>query len=307
MQVFNDFVNLTEPTAVALGLFDSVHQGHKAVILKAVEGKIDGLKPIIVTFKTDVCAPRKKQNVKYIMQDKTKLELIEKIGVEFVVNPQFELLRDIEPEDFVEKVLIGKLCARRVCCGYDFKFGKNARGDIKLLEKLCAQHGIELAVVPPVMQNSVIISSTLIRKLLELGDIERVNEMLGYNYFIDFEVVEGNKIGRTIGTPTANQIFPQGVLVPKYGVYASYAYVDGVQYNAVTNVGIKPTVSKTQMLPLAETHIMDFDGNLYGRCIKVELVDYIRDERRFESVEVLKQNIAIDLKKATNVLNYKKF
>ncbi len=306
MEVLTDFVNLTEPTSVALGFFDSVHQGHKAVILKAVEGKIDGLKPVIVTFRTDESAPIKKQNVKYIVQDKTKLELIDKIGVELVVTPQFEMLRDIEPEVFVADFLIGKLSAKRVCCGYDFKFGKNARGDIKLLEKLCSQYGIELAVVPPVMQNSVIISSTLIRKLLELGDIERVNEMLGYNYFIDFEVVKGNQLGRKIGSPTANQLFPSKVLVPKYGVYASYAYVDGKQYNAVTNIGIKPTVSKTQMLPLAETHIIGFDGDLYGQCVKVELVDYIRAERRFDNVDELKQNIALDLKKATNVLNYKK-
>ncbi len=306
MEILNDFVNLTEPTSVALGLFDSVHQGHKAVILKAVEGKIDGLKPVVLTFKTDSCAPVKKQNIKFIMQDKTKLELIEKIGVEFVVNPQFELLRDIEPEEFVIDFLIGKLSAKRICCGYDFKFGKNARGDVNLLEEVCKQHGVEVAVVPPVMQNSVIVSSTLIRKLLELGDIERVNDMLGYNYFIDFEVVRGNQLGRVIGSPTANQIFPDGILVPKYGVYASYAYVEGKQYNAVTNVGIKPTVAKTQMLPLAETHIMGFDGDLYGKYIKVEFVDYIRDERRFDSLDELKRNIANDLKKATNVLNYKK-
>ena len=145
----------------------------------------------------------------------------------------------------------------------------------------------------PFCLDGCVVHSTAIKNLIKSGEIARANKLLGYNFSIEGKVIEGNRIGRTIGSPTINQLFPDNIVMPKFGVYKSVTYLDGRTMPSVTNVGVKPTVGYKDS-PLAETHIMDYDGDLYGRTLRVSLLDFIRPERRFESVDELKNQLDRD-------------
>ncbi len=281
-------------TAVALGFFDGVHRGHRAVIGRAVKEKENGFLPTVLTFTTEYVQPARKRGMKKILTERLFLEAMQEIGVEIVEMPPFEEIMDLPPREFVEKVLCGYLKAKVVVCGRDFRFGKGASGDLSLLRELCGEYGIRLEAVDPLLDGGKPISSTRIRQCLADGAIETANWLLGYRYSFDFEVAHGNELGRTIGIPTINQIFPEQYLVPRFGVYASYTVLDGKRYKSITNVGVKPTIQGNR-LPLAETHIMGVDDHLYGRNIKVSLVKFIRPEKKFNSFEELTAEIRANI------------
>ena len=288
-------------TAVALGLFDGIHLGHRAVIDRAVAQKENGLSPAVMTFSIDRSAPETKQGMKRLMTDRLRLKRLESIGVEIVMMPAFERIKEFSPEEFVDTVLVKHLHAKLVVCGEDYRFGKKAAGDVNLLRSLCAGYGIEMVTVPKVLADGEPISSTRIRSLLLEGETEAANKLLGYFYSFDFEVAHGLEVGRTIGIPTINQIFPEQFLIPKFGVYASYTYLGGKRYRSITNVGIKPTIAG-QRFPLAETHIFGINSNLYGQHVSVSLVSFIRPERKFETVAELSEEIHANIEQVKKLL-----
>jgi riboflavin kinase/FMN adenylyltransferase len=275
-------------TVTALGLFDGLHLGHRGVIERAVSiaAEHDDAEPAVFTFKTDTVSSKESGGV--LFSDEIKMEIMGEMGVKYIYSPDFALLRDYSAEDFAEKILLEKLNAKYVVCGYDFRFGKNAAGDTDLLKKLCGKHGAKVITVPPVKSESgERISSTAVRELIREGNVRKAAEMLGFDYFLKLPVKSGNRIGRTIDFPTINQQLPRGQVVPKYGVYASLAEFDGRTYRGVTNIGIKPT-------------IMDFDGDLYGKTVKLSLIDFVRPERKFDSIEELKMQIQKDVSSVKN-------
>lgn len=270
-----------EATAVALGNFDGVHMGHRAVIGAAVNSK--GLTPAVFTFAK---LPHSRPAI--VMSDE-KERVIEQAGIELLCCVDFEEVKDIDAHVFFEQILVNRLRAKKLCCGKDFRFGKDAAGDVELLGRLCKERDIQLDVVPFVTMDGKKVSSTRIRRALEEGRVEEANKMLGRPFSFSLEVIHGNHIGRGLGTPTINQALPKGFILPKFGVYASLAKVEDSLYYGVTNIGVKPTVGSDRVL--SETWMPDFSGDLYGKKIRLYIYGFIRPERRFSSLEDMKKEI----------------
>ncbi|MBQ2823619.1 MAG: riboflavin biosynthesis protein RibF [Oscillospiraceae bacterium] len=288
-------------TAVAMGLFDGVHFGHRSVIKRAVEIAEEniGIAPAVFTFETASVTSKGDNGVEYLLSRELKHELIGRLGVKYIYSPDFMNFKNLTAEEFVELVLCDKLMARYVICGEDFRFGKNASGNVEILDKLCRKRGITVIIVPPVTEDSgVRISSTMIRNLVKEGRISEANKLMGARFQFRLPVMYGHQIGRTLDFPTINQYLKKRQVMPKYGVYASVAEFMGRVYPAVTNIGMKPTVANTEV-PVAESYIVGFDGDLYGETVKISLIDFIRPEVKFDSLEQLKNQIAQDVKKAT--------
>lgn len=282
-------------TAVALGLFDGVHLGHRAVINAALAQKKNGLSSLVFTFEPD-CVLRKAGGTQGYIYTKTEKEILlcEQIGVDEIVSPPFERLCCLSGEEFADEILCRQLRAAHVCCGNDFRFGKNAACGAKELMDFGKRFGFEVEVISPVEYGGSIVSSSRVRELLLKGDITLANELLGFNYFINAEVSNGNHIGRTINFPTINQEFSDGQLIPKFGVYSTLTNVGGKVMPSVTNVGVKPTIEGVRR-PLAETHIIGYNGDLYGKNADVCFKSFIRPEMKFASLGELKAQINKDI------------
>ena len=277
--------------AVALGFFDGLHIGHMAVIRETVrQAKENGKTPCVFTFTPGGVFPYPKGG-QSLLGKRMSERILREEGVRELIRPNFSEFGDLSPEAFVRDILAGKFGAAYAVCGENYRFGKNAAGDAALLKKLC--NGlIDLTVIPMQTKNAVTVSSGSIRALLREGEIEKAAELSGRPFSIDFTVCEGKKLGRKIGIPTINQPFPDDFVRPKFGVYASISHVNGRQYPSVTNIGVKPTVGSDTVL--AETYIHDFSGSLYGQNIQVDLISFIRPERKFASIAELKEQILRD-------------
>ncbi len=277
-------------TAIALGTFDGVHIGHKAVIKSAVDS---GFKPIAVTFEK----PPKAffdSTVGQITTVSHKDRMLRDCGIKEIHYIDFPTVRNMSPLEFLEH-LKEKYNPAFICCGFNYRFGAAGAGNTELLEKFCRQNGIVLKTLEPVMACGEVVSSSIIRKLLSDGKIEKANSLLGYEFSIDSEIIHGDSRGRQIGFPTANQIYPENLIKVKFGVYKSCTTVNGKTYNSVTNIGMRPTF-KTEKTGL-ETYILDFDGDIYGQTARVALVSFIRAEKKFGSIDELKTAIEEDTKK----------
>ncbi|MBQ6570633.1 MAG: riboflavin biosynthesis protein RibF [Clostridia bacterium] len=281
-------------TVMALGIFDGLHIAHTKIIGSAVDyAKEHGCVPAVFTIKGSP-----KDSLKLITRDMFDAQL-DKMGVNFLVCSDFEDIRDLSPLGFFNH-LTNKYNVKAYFCGFNFRFGKKAEGDCDLLKKMCEEHGLECFVFPKYEVDGAPVSSSRIRQCLKDGDAELAAKLLGRPFSYNFTVVTGNKIGRLMQTPTINQVFTDDFCVPKYGVYASYARVDGKVYHAVTNIGVKPTVGAER--PLSETWIADFSGNLYGRNIEVGILKFLRPEQKFESIEALRTAILNDARHSEEIL-----
>ena len=283
-------------TAAALGIFDGVHLGHRAVLAAAAEQKKNGLSPNVFTFAPKTAAIKGASG--FIYSDSEKKFILEsECGMEGVFTAEFSELCGLDGRTFVSDILVDRLNAGFVSCGRNFRFGKDASCGVDELVRFGKEYGFEVCAVDDVACNGQIVSSTAIRELLLEGNVEKAAELLGEPYMLFSEVVHGAALGRTIGFPTANQIFAEGQLVPKYGVYKSVTSVDGRNFRSMTNIGTKPTVNSDGR-PLSETYIDGFSGDIYGRKIQVKLIEYIRPEMKFASVSELEKQIAQDVRTA---------
>lgn len=288
-------------TSIALGFFDGVHRGHQAVVARAVElAGAQGLTPCVFTFTTGSATPQSKRGYAAITTGAVKEKLLRGLGITEIICPEFARFQNLTGEEFVRDLLCAEYGARAICCGDNFHFGKGARWGVDDLDSLCKQYGVQLAIVPAVLENDVAVSSTRVREQLAAGNIPAVNALLGRSYAFCFEVAHGRRLGRKIDAPTINQAFPAGFALPRFGVYASFAQVDGVLYPSVTNIGVKATVV-TGGEPLAETHISGVSKDLYGKMVPVYLVQFQRPEMKFASIEELAQNIRQDTQEARSI------
>lgn len=283
---------MTKPSAVALGLFDGVHRGHQMIIGEAVKAAgADGINSAVFCFKTDTVTSKGHDGrIEMLMTDKEKAKLIDSLGVDYLYSPDFNDMKSLAPEDFVRDVLKGFLDCRYAVCGTDFTFGKGAAGKAEDLAALGKKYGIEVRVMDQLLYEGGVISSTEIRRLIRSGGISGANEMLGYRYGYVAEVEHGYERGRTWSFPTINQKIPKGLVLPKFGVYCSKVLIDGKWYSGVTNIGVKPTVN-VETAPLAETFIIGYEGDLYGRELELRLYEFVRPERKFDSFDELKAEI----------------
>ena len=279
-------------TAAALGFFDGVHSGHRAVLKTAAAQKKNGLVPCAFTFPPESNAGK---GTDYIYSSAEKNFIIEeRCGIERIFSPSFADVCGFSGDTFARDILRKEMNAAYVVCGKDFRFGKNASCGVKELAELGKKYDFAVQTIDDVCIGNERVSSTIIRRLLSKGEVRRAGLMLGEPYMIMKEIVSGARIGRTIGFPTANQMFGKGQLVPAYGVYASRTLYEGKWYPSMTNIGMKPTVGYGGT-PLAETYISGFSGDLYGKTLQVVLIDFIRPEKRFSDIEQLKQQIKRDM------------
>lgn len=284
----------------ALGFFDGVHLGHRAVIAGSADM---GLRSVVLTFAQ---SPSKALGAPFqglITDNRRKAELLTQAGAEDIIFADFGALRDMSAEDFVTEILVEKLRAKRVCCGFNYRFGKGGEGDVKRLIELCAEHGIDVEAREPVTVDGEQVSSSRIRELIASGDIKRANKMLGYRYAISGDIAGGNHLGTGMGFPTVNIPIGGELIVPRYGVYASKVTVGGREYIGATNIGVHPTVGENDK-PLCESFLLDFGGgDLYGSYAVCELCDFVRDERVFGSFDELKAQIDADCERIRETMD----
>lgn len=283
-------------SVVALGNFDGLHKGHMTVINDAVEmAKRLGAMPFALVFKEHPFGVLKGETPVCLFDKETRASAFKKTGVTLCLL-DFNDLKDMTPEEFFNEIIIKRMGAVGVCCGFNYSFGKNGAGNAELMRELCENAGIEFSVSPELDFEGEAVSSTRIRAAIESGEIELANMMLGHPYSFKLQVVDGDKRGRHIGAPTINQKIPEGLVLPKFGVYMSKTTVGGETYLSMTNVGVRPTIYENDA-PSFETHILDFSGDLYGKYIEVSLFSYLRPEKKFDSLVQLEQQIKIDEKK----------
>jgi riboflavin kinase/FMN adenylyltransferase len=282
-------------SAVALGVFDGIHLGHRAILTTAVgEARRHGLVALACTFDPhplEVLQPTRVPLPLTSLED--RLALIAETGIDATVVVAFT--RDVaamEPETFVRDVLVGRLKARAIVVGFNHRFGRGARGDAELLATLGARLGFRAHVVAPLVVDRIPVSSSEVRAALQAGDVERAARLLGRPYSVEGEVVRGAGRGRTLGFPTAN-VKPDHPLALPPGVYACQALVGAERYDAVLNLGVRPTFGETELL--VEAHLLDFSGDLYGRRLRLAFLRRLREERKFPDIEALRRQIALDV------------
>ena len=284
MVITNNDITLLNNTAVALGAFDGVHIAHGVLINNAVTyAKEKGINSCVFTFDVNP------KDSKLITTNRERQDIFELMGADILFLKQFDdSLKNLEPTEFLNKYL--KNC-RYICVGFNFKFGKDRKGNTTDIETFCKTNAIDFDIVDAVKYKGEIVSSSLIRECILNSDFKSAKEMLGRNYFVTGVVEKGDKIGITLGFPTAN-IVPDSIIAGE-GVYLTYTTVDGKRYKSVTNVGGKPTIRGG--VNRVETHIIDYSGDVYGKEIKVEFIKKIRDIIKFENTDSLKSQLKNDV------------
>ena len=276
-----------EETAISIGKFDGLHQGHQLLVERIVKKKQEGLKALIFTFDFG--------DRPVLLLPEERREMLRKWGVDYLLEcPFVESISHMEAEEFVRKILVERLHVRYLAVGTDFRFGCQRRGDYRLLQRLSAECGYEVEVVEKACWQGEEISSSRIRRELEQGRMELVNQLLGYAYSVTGEVLHGRKIGRTLGMLTTNIVPSERKLLPPNGVYATRTVIAGELFEGITNIGYKPTVGAEPRKGV-ETYLFDLDRNLYGEILTVRFYGYERPERKFDSLEELKKRIGQDV------------
>ena len=282
---------------IALGFFDGVHLGHAALLRRTVEeARARGCIPAAFTFDrvpkevlTGIPCP-------LINHPDDRRDLLRRLyGIQDVIMVPFnDEMRTTAWDDFVTEVLVKRYHAVHLVAGHDHHFGHKNQGSPELLVEKCKELGLGCDIIPEVELGGITVSSTYIRRLIELGQLERANEYLGHPHTLSQVVRHGHRIGRTIGIPTVNLTAPHRVLVPSHGVYATRVHLwNGSSHAAVTNVGTRPTVDNGSNVTV-ESWLLDFDGDLYGQTVRVEFYKRLRDEIRFDSLDALKAQIQQD-------------
>ena len=294
---------------VTIGTFDGVHLGHQAIFkeMQRLAKEVDG-ETVVVTFYPH---PRQvlaigTERLRFICSQEEKLEKFEEYGIDNVmIIPFTKEFAGTPSDEFVKSYIIDWLHPSIIVVGYDHHFGKNRMGDFEMLNKLGEQYGFRTEQVEAQYVNNVAVSSTKIRNFLWTGNVKAANELLGYPYSVKGTVVLGNQIGRTLGFPTANlDISNEYLMINNPGVYACQTVIDGKLYNAMANTGLRPTIGdRADGDFIIEVNIFDYEGDLYGKTLKVWFVDRIRDEEKFNGLEALKSQLQHDREEAKKILS----
>ncbi len=277
-------LNRRPKVAVCLGTFDGLHKGHLTVLKNGLESKMNS---VALAFSYPPA-----NSSAAIMQQEDKLVALKSLGFRKVAFLDYNNFKDMTAGDF-EEYLVNRFNVGKICCGYDYTYGKGRQGNPETLASFCAERGIELSVAEPVCVDNVPLSSTVIREYIKNGEIEKANSLLYRPFGFTAEVIEGDKRGRTFGFPTINQKYPEGLVKAKFGVYLVEVEVDGKRYRGVANIGVRPTY-KTNCC-MSETYIKDFSGDLYGKQVKISLIKFLREEREFSSADELIAQIKADI------------
>lgn len=288
---------------MALGFFDGFHRGHQAILAATVDS---GLPALTFTFRNHPASVISSQTRPGLLTTAAeRFELLEQAGTGVVWCDFDRPFSQLSPEEFFQQILVQRLHAGRLVSGHNYHFGHKAGGSVDTLRQLAAAHGIEVVTVPGVEEGGELISSTRIRRCVAQGELEQATSMLGRPFSLAAQVQRGDQRGRTLGFPTANLPLPPEKLVPAFGVYACWVYrarQPGSRYPAVANLGIRPTISVEPGEPLFEAHLLDFNEDLYGEKLRVELMHFLRPEQRFSGLEELRAQISRDSESARATL-----
>ncbi len=295
MQIFEE-LNENKNLSLAFGFFDGVHIGHQAVIKSAVEfGNKYNFKSAVITFQDHPCCFFYHIKPKYIIKRHDKIKMFEDLGVDFLYFLKFDKhLAMMNGYEYLQDVIIKNFTPSAISTGFNHSFGAKKSGDVHLLKKMQEDLKYKYFEVPPVLYNSEIVSSTRIRDDISLGNIEFVNVMLGYDYFLEETVVEGKHLGRKLGFRTANLFYPDNLVEIGRGVYKVKVEYNGEIFDGIANYGFRPTIFNNEKAVL-EVHILNFDKEIYGEEIKVTFLKKIREEMKFDSLNELKFQIQKDV------------
>lgn len=296
MKFYDDIDNYNENkrTVLTLGKFDGFHRGHQRLIQKVLELKTEELKSLVLSINLNEYKMEQGYEIHEIMDTQEKIDFLEN-KVDYYMECQFtDELRNTTALEFVEKTLVEKFKVAHLVVGQGFQFGAGGEGNITFLREMALKYNFQLHVVNKLSYGFESISSTFVRMEVKQGRMEIVNDLLGYNYGIQGEVIHGAKLGRSIGFPTLNIQVPKLKVMPPRGVYICSIVIDGNRYYGMGNLGCKPTVS-TSVEDLLEVHVLDYDEDTYGKVVKVEFIKYLRIEQKFEDLNKLMQQIRIDL------------
>ncbi|MEJ8554452.1 bifunctional riboflavin kinase/FAD synthetase [Tepidibacter sp. Z1-5] len=297
MKIITDIknINIKQDTVVTIGNFDGVHKGHQKIIKDTILiAKHKKMKSVLFTFSNHPVNFFKKNKLKNIITKEEKYEIINKMGIDIIVSIPFnEFIIKLNPEEYIEKILLDKLHAKQIVIGHDFRFGLNRGGNAEFLENIGKTYGFDVKIMNPICLENIRISSTYVRNLLEIGEVDKVSEFLGREYGVNGIVIHGKKIGRNLGFPTINLKYDKNILIPKIGVYHTKVNIDGKIYNGATNIGYSPTVKQNEFT--VETYILEYNGNLYGKEATINFIRRIRDEIKFDTIQDLKKQMNMDI------------
>ncbi len=292
---------MEEKCIYALGFFDGVHLGHQALLRACLTlAKENNCGSGVVTFATHPDGLVFGNTPPLINTVEDRAELLQDYGIETVIALAFDKKLMTTPWSAFLQALVEREGASGFVCGSDFRFGAGGDGTAEKLQSFCESRGLPCAIVPQQELDGVRISSTYIRSLLEAGDVETAKSYLGHPHILTGKVIPGKQLGRTIGVPTANLAFPNGLVQLPFGVYACYIYAEGEKYKAVTNVGMRPTVEGDHVT--VEPWILDFEGDLYGKNVLLEFHKFLRPEQKFASLDALKEQIHKDAAQTHSLL-----
>lgn len=289
---------------LTIGVFDGVHRGHQQIIRALTAGAhAVGAPAVVLTFDPHPATVLSGREIKCLTTVEERADLLLALGVDVVVSERFtpELSR-VSAHEFMSW-LTRRLGLRHLLIGYDFALGKGREGNAARLQEIGQELGYEVQVIPALTDESGVVSSTEIRKLIRVGDVSEAAKLLGRPYSLSGPIIHGDGRGRKLGIPTANMDYPRQKAIPANGIYACWAWADGVRYMAATNVGIRPMFTPDLQEPLIEAYFLDFNGDLYGKTVTLEFVARLRDEMKFPSVEDLIQQMRRDIAQGRAILS----
>lgn len=290
---------LNGPTVVSIGSFDGVHRGHQQLI-NAMFEKNSVEKKVIITFSPHPAKVLSSHPPVLIFSEKDQIEVFSKKGIDVLFYIPFTReIANCSAETFIETILMQIFNPKLLVIGYDFSFGKGKQGDFELLQRVLSPRGVKVMRIPPYEVDGVLVSSSKIRELVTSGRVDLAAELLGRKYYIEGVVSQGKQLGRKIGFPTVN-LRCENELYPSRGVYFCQTLIDGVAYKGVGNIGVNPTTQNSLDIKV-EFHILDYQGDLYGRVLRFELIKMLRAEKRFASVAELQEQIAKDVEQARSL------
>lgn len=308
MKVIKDIseIERNDETVLTIGTFDGVHKGHQEIIKKVVKiSKEDSLRSLIITFYPH---PRKvinpNSNISLLTTQEEQIDLLRQLGVDNLLKINFtKEFSEITSYQFIKEYIVKRIGVKKIVIGHDHHFGKSREGNVDFLKSVSIEFGFDVVEVPPFEIDSVLVSSSVIRKELQNGNILLVNKMLGRNYFFIGNVVNGDGRGRKLGYPTANiKLEDEDKALPMLGIYAVFIFIDGLKFNGLLSVGKRPTFYNDGKI-VPEVYIYDFQDNIYGKKVKVEILERIRGEEKFNSPEELINQMNLDKQNGLKIFN----
>lgn len=304
MQHYHSLEQATSKNAwLTIGVFDGVHRGHREIIRKlTTAAHADNAPAVLLTFEPHPANVLTGRDIKCLTTPDERADLLETLGVDIIITQRFTHdLSTATAQEYMSR-LKQTLDLKHLLIGYDFALGKGREGNAARLTQIGGELNYTVEVVKALSDESGVISSTEIRKLVGTGNVTEAAKLLGYNYIMSGEVIHGAGRGRKINFPTANVDYPRQKVTPANGIYACWAYLGKEKFMAATNIGINPTFTPERQIPSLEAYLLDFDRDIYGQNLKLEFVSRIRDELKFDSVEALIEKIHEDVKKTRELL-----